>query len=88
MRKELVSEPLSMGSLQAFPNGELALAMADHQTIGGYPKIAVVISADFPKAAQLMPGHRIRFVTVSLKDAHRALLDQEGDLLHSIFDIR
>ena len=88
VRKELVSEPLSMGSLQVFPNGELALAMADHQTIGGYPKIAVVISADFPKAAQLMPGHRIRFVTVSLKDAHRALLDQEGDLLHSIFDIR
>ena len=77
-----------MGSIQAFPNGELALAMADHQTIGGYPKIAVVISADFPKAAQLIPGHRIRFVPVSLKEAHNALLDQESDLAHSVFDLR
>jgi antagonist of KipI len=74
---EIISEPAPRGSIQVLPNGELVLLMADHQTVGGYPKIAVLISADFPKAAQLGPGHRVRFQAVNLEEAHRILALQE-----------
>jgi KipI family sensor histidine kinase inhibitor len=74
---EIISEPAPRGSIQVLPNGELILLMADHQTVGGYPKIAVLISADFPKAAQLAPGHRVQFQAVDLEEAHRILALQE-----------
>ena len=74
---EIISEPAPRGSIQVLPSGQLVLLMADHQTVGGYPKIAVLISADFPKAAQLAPGHRVRFQAVSLEEAHRVLALQE-----------
>ena len=78
--QDLISEATPTGAIQVLPNGELQLLMADRQTVGGYPKIAVLISADLPKAAQLCPGHRIRFQEVSLHEAHRALLEQEERL--------
>jgi len=75
--RELISEAIPAGAIQVLPNGEALLLMADRQTVGGYPKIAVLISADLPKAAQLCPGHRVRFQEVSLPEAHRALVQQE-----------
>jgi antagonist of KipI len=75
-----ISEPVPMGAVQVLPNGEVLLLMADRQTVGGYPKIAVLISADLPKAAQLCPGHRVRFQAVSLEEAHRALVQQQDRL--------
>jgi antagonist of KipI len=51
--------------------------MADHQTVGGYPKIATLISADVPKAAQLSIGDRVRFRRVSLEAAQQLLRRQE-----------
>jgi antagonist of KipI len=53
--RELISEATPAGAIQVLPNGEALLLMADRQTVGGYPKIAVLISADLPKAAQLGP---------------------------------
>ena len=44
--------------------------MADHQTAGGYPVIAAVVSADLPIAAQLAPGDELRFEEIT---ADRAL---------------
>ena len=78
--REMISDATPMGAIQVLPNGEALLLMADRQTVGGYPKIAVVISADLPKAAQLCPGHRVRFQEVSLSEAHRALVQQEQRL--------
>ena len=75
--REMISDATPMGAIQVLPNGEALLLMADRQTVGGYPKIAVLISADLPKAAQLCPGHRVRFQTVSLEEAHQALVQQE-----------
>jgi allophanate hydrolase subunit 2 len=55
--------------------------MADHQTAGGYPVIAVVASASMPVAAQLAPGDELRFVETSIASAlemravQRAALD-------------
>jgi antagonist of KipI len=75
--RELISEATPIGAIQILPNGEALLLMVDRQTVGGYPKIAVLVSADLPKAAQLCPGHRVRFQSVSLKEAHQALAEQE-----------
>jgi antagonist of KipI len=55
--------------------------MADRQTTGGYPKIATVITADLPVAAQLAPGDSIRFAVCSQREAMAALIAQEQALL-------
>ncbi|MEW5976710.1 MAG: biotin-dependent carboxyltransferase family protein [Acidobacteriota bacterium] len=83
---EILSDPIPPGSLQVLPNGQMALLMADRQTIGGFPKIAVVISADLPKAAQLNLGESVRFLPVTLDLAHQLLLRQEEDLSTSIVE--
>ena len=76
-----ISDCTAMGALQVPPDEQPILLMADRQTTGGYPKIAVVISADLPLAAQLAPGDRITFIMRTLAEAHallrerRALLD-------------
>ena len=72
----LISDATPVGSLQVFPNGQMALLMADCQTTGGYPKIAVVISADLPLAAQALPGCSMRFDLVDLATARQARRDQ------------
>lgn len=59
---ELPSEGMVAGSLQVPPGGEPVLFLADHPVTGGYPVVAVVRSADLPKAAQARPGTRIRFI--------------------------
>lgn len=58
---ELPSEGMVAGSLQVPPGGEPVLFLADHPVTGGYPVVAVVRSADLPKAAQASPGTRLRF---------------------------
>ncbi|MCQ2001446.1 5-oxoprolinase subunit B/C family protein [Arthrobacter zhaoxinii] len=61
---ELASEGVVAGSLQVPPSGLPVLFLADHPVTGGYPVIAVVVPQDLPLAAQLPPGHPIRFVFV------------------------
>jgi biotin-dependent carboxylase-like uncharacterized protein len=58
---ELLSEGLAAGSIQVTHEGQPILLLADHPTTGGYPVIAVVVSADLGRAAQLRPGQQIRF---------------------------
>ena len=58
-----------MGALQIPPDQQPILLMADRQTTGGYPKIAIVISADLHLAGQLMPGDTVAFRTTTLADA-------------------
>lgn len=59
--EELPSEGMSLGALQIPPSGRPTLFLADHPVTGGYPVIAVVVSADVDKAAQARPGQRLRF---------------------------
>lgn len=61
---ELPSEGAVAGSLQVPPSGHPVLFLADHPVTGGYPVIAVVVPEDLPVAAQLPPGHRVRFQIV------------------------
>ena len=61
---EMPSEGMVPGSLQVPPEGHPVLFLVDHPVTGGYPVIAVAVSADLPIAAQLRPGQRVRFVPV------------------------
>lgn len=58
---ELPSEGMVPGAVQVPPDGGPVLFLADHPVTGGYPVVAVVVSADLPAAAQARPGTRVRF---------------------------
>ena len=58
---ELPSEGLVPGAIQVPPDGAPVLFLADHPVTGGYPVLAVVVTADLPAAAQLRPGDVLRF---------------------------
>jgi antagonist of KipI len=77
---DLLSEAVAPGTVQVPPNGHPIVLLNDCQTIGGYPKIAHVITVDLPVAAQLCPGDRVRFSEVSIADAHALLFERERNL--------
>ena len=76
---DLLSEAVAPGTLQIPPNGQPILLLGDCQTIGGYPKIAHVITADLPIAAQLWPGDTVHFQEVSLTEAQALLGEREKE---------
>ncbi len=63
------SEGLIKGVIQVPADGKPIIMLSDHGTIGGYPKIGVVISADYDKLVQLTPGSKIKFQEVDLSSA-------------------
>jgi len=63
------SEGLIKGVIQITSDGNPIIMLSDHGTIGGYPKIAVVISADYDRLTQLTPGSKIKFKSVELEEA-------------------
>ena len=63
------SEGLIKGVIQVPADGNPIIMLSDHGTIGGYPKIGVVISADYDKLVQLPPGSKIKFKEVELSSA-------------------
>ena len=63
------SEGLIKGVIQVPADGNPIIMLSDHGTIGGYPKIGVVISADYDKLVQLTPGSIVKFQEVDLDDA-------------------
>ncbi len=75
---ESLSEAIAPGAIQVPPDGQPILLRADRQTVGGYPRIAHVISADIPAAGRLRPGDAIRFAAVGMAEAvaARASLEQ------------
>lgn len=73
----LLSEAVTMGTIQIPNDGQPIILMSDHQTIGGYPKIGYVISVDLPALSQVMPGENVRFKEVSLSEAQSLLLQRE-----------
>jgi KipI family sensor histidine kinase inhibitor len=77
---EMISDATVFGAVQVPPSGQPILLMADRQTTGGYPQVAVVITADLPLAAQLSPGESIQFELCSRADAIAALRAEEGFL--------
>jgi antagonist of KipI len=72
-KEEMISDAAFTGAVQVPPSGDPILLMADRPTTGGYPQMAVVISADLPRAGQLVPGDSVRFSFCSRSEAHAAL---------------
>jgi biotin-dependent carboxylase-like uncharacterized protein len=63
------SEGLLKGVIQVPADGNPIIMLSDHGTIGGYPKIGVIASADYDKVVQLPPGSKIKFKEIGLSDA-------------------
>jgi antagonist of KipI len=77
---ERLSEPVAPGTIQVPNDGGPILLLGDCQTIGGYPKIAHVITVDLALAAQLSPNDLVRFREVSLAQAMALFRARERDL--------
>lgn len=78
--RDIISDAVTPGSLQVPGNGQPILLLADCQTVGGYPKIATVISADLPRLAQCKADDLLQFTEVGLEQA-RTILQQEAKRL-------
>ena len=63
------SEGIIKGVIQVPADGNPIIKFSDHGTIGGYPKIGVVISSDYDKLVQLPPGSKIKFKSIELDEA-------------------
>ena len=66
----MLSEGICLGAIQIPADGQPIVLMNDRQTIGGYPKIGAVIPLDVSRLAQLSPGARVRFESISIEQAH------------------
>ena len=79
------SEGLVRGAIQVPADGNPIIMLSDHGTIGGYPKIGVVISADLDRVGQITPGSIINFKEVSLEEAQnifKAYTDETNKYLN------
>ena len=69
-RADIISDGIALGSVQVPADRQPIVMMADHQTTGGYPKIATVISADIPLLAQCVPGDStVTFKAITVEEA-------------------
>lgn len=76
----IVSDGIATGAVQVPGTGQPIVLLADHQTTGGYPKIATVISADLPRLGRMRPGRKLRFQTVSVAEAEQLRRHQEKEI--------
>jgi len=79
-RRELVSEAVTPGTVQLPPIGAPVVLLQGCQTIGGYPKIAHVITVDLGYAAQLQPLDEVRFELIELEEARQLLRKREREI--------
>jgi allophanate hydrolase subunit 2 len=75
--RQMITEGVPLGAIQVPPDGQPIVLFVEHQTTGGYPKPANVISADFWRLGQLRPRDEVRFECVTMEDAVERLRDQE-----------
>jgi len=84
---DIVSDAIATGAIQVPGSGQPVLLLADHQTTGGYPKIATVISADLPVLGRRRPGDAIRFAAVTVEEAEQLAREAEHRLAALIASI-
>ena len=82
-KTDIISAAVPTGTIQVPANGTPLLLMADRQTSGGYPRIAVVCSADICRLGQKKPGDTISFREISLEEAQKRCIEQSA-LLQSL----
>lgn len=79
VEESIISEGLISGAIQVPGDGKPIIILTELVT-GGYTKIATVLSTDLTKVAQLKPGERVRFFSISIEEAHQLIRDQEERL--------
>ncbi len=77
---QIRSTGMVTGAIQLPPDGRPIILLPDHATVGGYPVVACVITADLPVVGQLEPGETVEFVTVDLPTARALLASSERAL--------
>jgi biotin-dependent carboxylase-like uncharacterized protein len=75
---DMLSEGIALGAIQVPPDGKPIVSFVEHQTTGGYPKIANVIGADLHRVGQLRPRDAVEFESVSWASARELLLAHEA----------
>ncbi|KLN60385.1 hypothetical protein WH96_11560 [Kiloniella spongiae] len=85
---DLISDGIVPGAIQVPGSGQPIILFVDCQTIGGYPKIGAVITADLPLLGQLMPGNEIGFQLVSLEEAQAARKTRKSELERAISSVQ
>lgn len=80
LKEEVVSSAVSFGTVQLLPDGGVIVLMADHQTTGGYPRVAHVISAHHSRLAQMKAGDMVRFRFTNQQTAEGLLIKQQQHL--------
>ena len=76
-KNEIITEGVPLGAIQLPSNGYPIISFVEHQTTGGYPKIANVISSELHKVGQLKPGDKFQFELVSLEEAEALRHERE-----------
>ena len=76
----IVSDGIVTGAIQVPGTGQPIVLLADHQTTGGYPKMATVISADISRMGRLKPGDTIQFLEVTASEAEKARFEHEKNI--------
>ena len=76
IESEIITEGVPLGAIQVPGSGDPIISFVEHQTTGGYPKIANVIIADIHKVGQLKPGDKFQFDLVSKEEAEELRLEQ------------
>jgi biotin-dependent carboxylase-like uncharacterized protein len=84
---ETISEPVARGTVQLPPAGRPIVLMAEHPTIGGYPRIGHVAAIDLPRLAQRRPGDEVRFRAIDLDEAQSRYLARERALARLVESI-
>lgn len=79
---QLKSSAVTKGAVQLLPEGKLIILMADHQTTGGYPVVANIISAHIPSLAQMQPGQGFQLDCVIIEEAENLYIQQQEKLIN------
>ncbi len=79
--EEIISTAVNFGTIQLLPDGKLIVLMADHQTTGGYPRIAHIITAHHSTVAQLKAGDKMSFRLTDIASAEELYIKQQQHLL-------
>lgn len=74
---DIISDATALGSVQVPASGMPIVLLCDRQTVGGYAKIATVISVDIPVIAQCKMGDKVCFEAISVAAAQRLYRRQE-----------
>lgn len=77
---ELLSSAVNFGTIQLLPDGQIIILTADHQTTGGYPRLANIVSRDLPLVAQLGAGDSLNFKIISIAEAENLAVEFEKNL--------